>query len=145
MIISAQQESLEHLVPLFEQYRSLFMLSTKRQETIDFLETVLSKDVKIYLYFSRSKAVGFCSVYRSYSSFAFTAIDTINDLYVEEKWRKQGIANKLVEHVEKIAKGENVHSIKISTQNTNIAANKLYLKKGFALKTEFNLYSKRLI
>jgi GNAT superfamily N-acetyltransferase len=144
MITSAQKASLEHLVPLFKKYRSLFSLPTKQQQAIDFLDKALSSNVRIYLYFEQSKAVGFCCVYRTYSSFAFSAIDTVNDLYVDKSWRRKGIAQKLLAHVELIAKRDDVHSIKVSTQNTNVAANCLYLKKGFVEVTEFNLFSKRV-
>ena len=55
----------------------------------------------------------------------------INNLYVEEEYRKNGIASKLIDKYIEILKESNIDSITLEVNEHNIAAINLYKKKGF--------------
>jgi GNAT superfamily N-acetyltransferase len=144
LIVKVKLEHLEHLVPLFEAYRSVFGVTDNRQRVLDYLTAQIKLGAVFYLRFEKSKAIGFCAIFRSFSTFALAPIDTINDLFVSSKYRNQGVASELLRLVEENAKKEGVFSLKVSTQVTNNQAKCLYQKLGFNKNSDFNLYSKTI-
>lgn len=55
----------------------------------------------------------------------------LNELFVEEKFREQGIATKLLKFIEAYSKENNIKYFACSTGTGNAAAQSLYKKNGF--------------
>lgn len=68
----------------------------------------------------------------------------LNDLYVEESHRGRGIAKLLMSVAEEYAKESGAIRITLSTQTSNITAQKLYETRGYVKNEEFYHYTLRL-
>ncbi len=85
--------------------------------------------------------VGFVLNYHSFSSTALGKIIVLNDLYVVEGGRKNGIGKSLIERTFKLAREKGVVRVDLGTAKTNTTAQGLYEKIGFVQDTEFYAYS----
>jgi len=61
----------------------------------------------------------------------------LHRLAIKKEYRKEGIASKLFEYAEKLAKENNIKILKADTEVNNIKMNKLFIKLGFIKKGEF--------
>lgn len=66
-------------------------------------------------------------------------INSIHRLAVHPTNKTSGLAKELVEHVEKIAKNNGYHLIRLDTYSKNIAADKFYRKMGYQYAGDINL------
>jgi ribosomal protein S18 acetylase RimI-like enzyme len=69
----------------------------------------------------------------------------LNDLYVDEAYRKQGIASQLIRAAMAFAKANNARFVQLETQTDNYTAQSLYESVGFIQQqpdTEFLVYRK---
>ncbi|MNJ44874.1 putative acetyltransferase [compost metagenome] len=64
----------------------------------------------------------------------------LNDLYVREDYRKQGIAEQLLVHAKSFAVETNAKGIQLSTAPDNKQAQALYEKQGYVRDDEFYNY-----
>ena len=55
----------------------------------------------------------------------------VSSLVVDEKYRRQGIATKLLEEVELLARESEVDNVELTVNNWNANAFSLYEKRGF--------------
>ncbi|MNV96861.1 putative acetyltransferase [compost metagenome] len=67
----------------------------------------------------------------------------ITELFVEEKYRKQGVATALMGFAEDYFKDKNVKGYQLFTGKQNEIAQAFYEKNGYA-KSEEQMYRKRL-
>lgn len=65
----------------------------------------------------------------------------INDLYVDEAYRQQGVAKLLMEAAEEFARETGAIRTQLSTQISNDAARSLYESRGYIQDHEFYHYS----
>lgn len=56
----------------------------------------------------------------------------LNDLYIEENYRKQGAAEKLINYVIQYSKITRRKKVALATAYDNLSAQKLYEKIGFS-------------
>jgi ribosomal protein S18 acetylase RimI-like enzyme len=83
-------------------------------------------------------------LYPSYSSVAMKPIWILNDLFVSESSRNNGIARHLMLAVEKQAKLKDIFSIKLATGIENKKAQALYHSLNYKLNNDFEFFSKRI-
>jgi ribosomal protein S18 acetylase RimI-like enzyme len=84
--------------------------------------------------------VGFTQLYPTFSSISMQGSWILNDLYVVEEHRKQGIAEQLLEQAKRFALMTNAKGIALSTAPTNKNAQALYEKLGYIRDDEFYNY-----
>lgn len=60
----------------------------------------------------------------------------VNMLAVDERYRQQGVAHRLVEHFDSVCRDWGCHRIGLQCLNTNTAALALYERQGFAVTEE---------
>ncbi|MBP1905379.1 ribosomal protein S18 acetylase RimI-like enzyme [Paenibacillus turicensis] len=84
--------------------------------------------------------VGFTQLYPTFSSISMQRSWILNDLYVAEEHRKQGIAEQLLEQAKRFAMMTNAKGIALSTAPTNKQAQALYEKLGYVRDDEFYNY-----
>ncbi len=89
-------------------------------------------------------AVGFCQLYPSFSSVSLARAFILNDLYVVESSRKQGIATMLLNAAAEFAKELGAIRLTLSTAISNQAAQHLYEQAGWIRDQDFYVYNLRI-
>jgi GNAT superfamily N-acetyltransferase len=104
-IILAQLEHLEEISKLFDRYRIFYKQSSDIAAATKFLqERFEQKDSTIFLALEADRAIGFTQLYPSFSSVSMRRIWILNDLFVEEDFRKKSVAKLLMSAAEKFAR-----------------------------------------
>ena len=75
--------------------------------------------------------VGFAQVYYSFSSLRLAPFWVLNDLFVEEAYRGQGVGEQLLAELKTRAEAQGVCGIMLDTAMDNARAQSLYRKMGF--------------
>jgi GNAT superfamily N-acetyltransferase len=97
----AQLEQIEELAELFDRYRMFYQQPSNTEAARDFLQERLEKsDSTIFVASNDGQIVGFTQLYPSFSSVSMKRIWILNDLFVRETDRNQGVAKLLMNAVE---------------------------------------------
>ena len=100
----------------------------------------IEKDFKVSNFYKNciiknNNLIYLCEVDNSIVGYIYLIIDKdkakIDALYVEEEYRNRGIASKLLDYAITHFKKNNIKEVEINVLSNNIAAKKLYEKKGF--------------
>ena len=81
------------------------------------------------------KEVAHCVVWKKKKTTNYEAL-FVSSLVVDEKYRRQGIASKLLEEVELLARESEVDNVELTVNNWNANALSLYEKRGFRMLKE---------
>lgn len=146
-IVQASESTLEQTVEVFDLYRQFYQQPTDLASARAFINSRLQKqDTIIYLALNaEQEPLGFTQLFPSFSSVAMKPVYILNDLYVKEHVRKQGIATALLNTARAFAKKNKAHSIKLATAVTNHAAKTLYQRHGYQQINSFDYFSLPLI
>ncbi|HMV42759.1 MAG TPA: GNAT family N-acetyltransferase [Leptospiraceae bacterium] len=140
-IISANLEDLNEVLPLFNLYRDFYEMKPDLNKAESFLrERLQNKDSKIFLAKSENISVGFTQLYPSFSSLSMKPVWILNDLYVLESHRKQGIGKMLLDAAKQFAKETGSKGLTLTTAIQNTTAQSLYEKYGFMRNDHFYEY-----
>jgi ribosomal protein S18 acetylase RimI-like enzyme len=90
------------------------------------------------------KAVGFVQMMPKLSSTSMRRDWVVNDLFVAEQHRRQGIATALMNESLAFAKRTGAAKMSLKTQADNAAARALYEREGWELDAEFVTYTLRV-
>jgi ribosomal protein S18 acetylase RimI-like enzyme len=144
-VFVASSEHLEEVSKLFDRYRIFYQQSSDIAAARKFLEARFQKqDSTIFVAGDREHIVGFTQLYPSFSSVSMKPIWILNDLFVEETYRQQGVAHALMKSAENFARETGAIRITLSTQVTNIAAQALYESLGYKKNQDFYHYALQL-
>ncbi len=142
-VILANVEYLEEVANLFDRYRSFYQQPTDLQAARTFIgERFQQGDSKILVAIEGTQVIGFTQLYPSFSSISMQPIWILNDLFVAENYRQQGIAKSLMRAAADLARETDAVRIVLSTQVANVAAQSLYESLGFEKDQDFYHYSK---
>jgi ribosomal protein S18 acetylase RimI-like enzyme len=120
---------------LFNKYRIFYKQPSDIELAKNFVEARLNNnEAVIFVAFNNAIPVGFTLLYPKFSSKNAIKIWIINDLYVEQDYRKQGIGEQLIQKAFLYAKNEGVNIVELSTAVDNYTAQKLYESIGFIKK-----------
>jgi ribosomal protein S18 acetylase RimI-like enzyme len=137
----ATLENLETVVELFEAYRSFYQGAPDETAARSFIrERLLEKDSVIFLAERLDQPVGFMQFYPSFTSVGMARIWILNDLFVDQKYRRHGVASQLLKAAEVFAKETGARKMILSTAVTNMAAQALYERHGWKRETDFLAY-----
>lgn len=122
-----------HLViELFDQYRVFYKKSSDLKLAESFINARLSQNESvIYVALDNGKPVGFTQLYPKYSSGAAIKNWILNDLYVGEGYRKQGIGHQLISAAMDFARSDGSVFVQLETAVDNYTAQSLYEGIGF--------------
>ena len=124
-----------HLVyELFNQYRIFYKQQPDVESAKKFIDARVNNNesvIFVALDDNKSKPVGFTQLYPNYSSVRAIKNWTLNDLYVDKDYRKQGIGEKLIKTAMEFAKNDNANFVELSTAVDNYSAQSVYEKIGF--------------
>jgi len=143
-IIKANKNYLNLIAPLFDAYRVFYKQDSDILEAEKFISERLENSDSIILLVTNQaedEAFGFAQIYPSFTSIGMKKIFILNDLYVNEEYRKTGLARMLLEEVKSLAKENNVSKITLKTAHSNIIAKRLYESLGYERDNEFLSYN----
>ncbi|WP_373309541.1 MULTISPECIES: GNAT family N-acetyltransferase [Paenibacillus] len=142
-IREAGLEDLHELAAIFDLYRIFYGQETDVEgaaaflfERIEHRESVIliAEDVK------QGRIAGFTQLYPVFSSISMKRSYILNDLYIREQYRKQGIARLLLEAAKRYAKLARAKGLSLSTAVTNVRAQQLYEQSGYVRDEQFIHY-----
>jgi GNAT superfamily N-acetyltransferase len=84
-------------------------------------------------------AVGLAQLYPSYSTTALARVFILNDLFVDERGRRQGVARQLLAAVESYAWAHGAVRVSLNVARDNLAAQALYEAQGWRADTQFSM------
>ncbi|MBM7845533.1 GNAT family N-acetyltransferase [Herpetosiphon giganteus] len=141
-IIQAGLDELERLVPLFDGYRQFYRQASDRAAARAFLHDRLSNSESIiFLAQTPEAGVGFCQLYPSFSSVSMRRIWILNDLFVAEHARGQGVASGLLNAARDWAISTKSKGLVLETEVTNLQAQRLYEQHGWQKTVDEYFYS----
>jgi ribosomal protein S18 acetylase RimI-like enzyme len=127
---------------LFALYRVFYGQAHDAAGSAAFLRARLERDQSI-LYVARSgdgAVLGFAQVYPTFASVELAAAWRLNDLYVLETARAQGVGALLMRAVREGAQDAGAAWIDLETARGNVNAQRLYEREGYTRDDEFLHY-----
>src|SRR5690606_37911153 len=140
-------EQIDDVAYLFNEYRVFYKQTSDLNGAKQFIQDRFQqRDSVIFLVIDEeeNKAIGFTQLYPSHSSVSMKRIWILNDLYVLESHRKQGVASLLLEEARSYGVLTNAARISLSTAINNETAQKLYEQTGYRQDNEYYHYSYEL-
>lgn len=134
-IHQANINDIEDLEVIFSLYLKFYKVESIRDDNITFLkERVQNNESVIFTAKKDDEIVGFTQLFPTFSSASLKKVYILNDLFVLENYRNQGIAKLLIHQVIEFAKENNCARVSLSTARDN-PAQFLYEKLGFKEST----------
>lgn len=123
MIISVNIDNID----LINQIQNIFYDIYKQKDELK-NEFMLNPYTKVYIYIENNNILGLIHINDIYDRYE------INNIYVLEKYRKNGIASKLLEKVIEEGNNKKIINITLEVRKNNEKAIKLYKKYNFVEK-----------
>jgi ribosomal protein S18 acetylase RimI-like enzyme len=140
-IRQANHSDIDQLTSLFDQYRVFYGKASDQSSARAFLEQRLTNaDSVIFVAAEGSTLKGFTQLYPLFSSVRMKKLWLLNDLYVHEKHRGQGLSVALIDEAKKLCRESGACGISLETAKSNEIGNNLYPKVGFKLNDGHNFY-----
>ncbi len=140
-VIEVQLTHITLILPLFNKYRKFYQVEDKPEEAEAFLRDRIEKnESKIFLAMQGDISIGFTQLYPSFSSLSMKRVWILNDLYVDEAYRKHGVGKMLLDAAKEFAVQTNSKGLTLSTGIENETAQSLYEKYGFIRNEHFYEY-----
>jgi GNAT superfamily N-acetyltransferase len=139
--VRAELDDLDALVPLFDAYRRFYGQTSDLAAARAFLADRFKRgESVIFLAVVDGAIVGFTQLYPSFSSVSMKRLWVLNDLFVTPDARKSGAGRALLERAERWAAETGAKGLTLSTQITNLTAQRLYEACGWTRDDEFIHY-----
>ena len=131
-VIRATIENLDQVAPLFNGYRIFYKQPSDLEAARKFLTARFNKkDSEIFLALDdQGNGLGFTQLYPSFSSVKMQRVYILNDLFVAEKARGQGVGEAIMERAKQFARDEKCRGLTLETESDN-PARKLYERLGW--------------
>lgn len=136
-------EDLNELSKIFNEYRIFYGQQSNVEKAHEFLfERFVHRESIIFVIKDTSKNMisGFTQLYPVFSSISLERSLILNDLYVLEEYRKQGLGQLLLEEARRYAIQIKAKGIELSTAIKNLQAQRLYERNGYVKDQEFFHY-----
>ena len=137
----ATDADLDDLVPLFNDFRVYHGKEPDLGGARQFLlERFNHGESVVFIAHLDGVPSGFAQLYPSFSSTAMARVFILNDLYVSDAARRQGVAARLLEAVEAFAWTFGAVRVSLNVVRTNTRAQALYAARGWQQDHEFFMY-----
>lgn len=141
-IARATIEDLQVLVPLFDAYRVFYGRSSDPAIARAFLHERFERgESVIFLARDDGGALGFTQLYPCFSSVSARRLWVLNDLYVEARARRSGVARALMEAAHAYARDTGAARVTLCTAGDNMPAQALYESLGYMRETKMLAYA----
>jgi GNAT superfamily N-acetyltransferase len=132
---------LDVLVPLFDAYRQFYRKASDPAGAKSFLHARLVAGESVaFIARSGGRAVGFTQLYPFFSSTRMARLWLLNDLFVSEDARNQGVGEALLDAARDHAAATGACELILETANEN-PARRLYERYGYRHVTEYAFYA----
>jgi ribosomal protein S18 acetylase RimI-like enzyme len=112
---------------LFEQYRIFYQCKPDSRLARQFItERLKRQDSLVFIAFVDGKAAGFAQMYPTWSSLSMKPSWILNDLFVVNDFRRQGVASAIVAKCEAFAQESGAVGLSLQTAMDNNSAQALY-------------------
>ena len=123
---------------LFDAYRVFYHQSSNLPAAFDFLEQRISKNESaIFVAIMGNEAVGFVQLYPVFSSIQMKKSWILNDLFVAESARNQGIGEALLQQAKQFGRESGAAYLLLQTGYDNYSAQSVYEKNGWIKAQDF--------
>jgi ribosomal protein S18 acetylase RimI-like enzyme len=130
------------LTLLFDGYRQFYGKPSEPDRCAFFLQERLFRNESIvFLAHFNNQPAGFTQLYPQFTSVNLARTWHLNDLFVDQNFRRAGIAKALMLHAIAFARQDGALRLTLETQLTNTNARALYEKLGMKQGTEFTKYA----
>ena len=137
-IKEVRRDDVSMVAILFDAYRVFYKQSSNLQAAFDFLEQRVDKNEStIFMAILQGEAVGFIQLYPIFSSVSLKPAWLLNDLYVAENARRQGVAEALLQQAKQFALETKAAYVLLQTSEDNYKAQSVYEKNGWIKLTDF--------
>lgn len=132
----------ELLAPLFDAYRVFYEQESDLASARKYIEERLTNNESIIFMAknSQEEVIGFTQLYPSFSSISLQRTWILNDLYVLESERGNGVGRMLIQAATEFARGTGAKGLSLETAHDNYNAQGLYESQGFVRDSEFYSY-----
>jgi len=125
------------LVPLFDGYRVFYNQESDLKGAHDFLKERISLNQSTILLAEKEEnVVGFTQMYPIFSSVSMQSLHVLNDLFVDPRYRGEGIGEKLLDAAKQFAIEVGSKGLNLETHHTN-PAKQLYERLGWVNDQEY--------
>ena len=130
---------IEQLTKLFHEYLAFYNVNHFSCEDIErFLtDRLMKNESKIFIAKKGENIVGFVQLYPTFSSLSLKRVWILNDLFVGPGYRREGIADILMDEAEKFSKEGAAKGLSLETGVDNSKAQALYTKRGWKPSSGF--------
>ena len=134
-------KDLESLSNLFNLYRLFYQQESDLEGAKAYIkERIENKESVLFVVKDEQNYVGFIQLYPTFSSISMKRAWILNDLYVDEKARKQGVGELLLHKAKEYAIETGAKYLSLSTAKDNYSAQRLYEKNGYKMDSQFYHY-----
>ena len=143
-IIKAGIADLDLIVPLFDAYRQFYEQDADAAKVKAFLHTRIQREESVIflaLMEGSREAMGFTQLYPSFSSVSMQRLWILNDLFVDPKHRKKGVATSLMNTARQLAEDTRSKGLMLETGKENSPAQALYEKLGYKKEEDYFVYN----
>lgn len=142
-IRNATLNDLDLVTNLFSKYRQFYKQTLNVVGEQDFIRQRLqNEDSIIYIAYIEDKPAGFAQLYPVFSSVAMKRTYILNDLYVNEEYRKLGVAQALINKSYELCGKNDARYLTLQTAPDNEKAQQLYKKMGMVHDVAFLRFTK---
>lgn len=141
-ILKVTAAEVDLVVPLFDKYRMTYDQPSDLDVARSFLEDrIANKESVVFLAKNeQGEGIGFTQLYPSFSSVSAVRTWILNDLYVVDELRGQGIARKILNAARDYAMSTEAKGIGLETSKDNLSTQRLYWSLGYERQTEYRRY-----
>lgn len=140
-VVEATASDLDEAAALFDAYRVFYRQASDVAAARAFLaERFKRHDAVLLLARHDGTAAGFVQLYPSLSSVSMKRIWILNDLYVAPGARRLGIGRRLMDAARDLARRTGAIRLELTTERSNITAQALYERCGYARDDVFYKY-----
>ncbi|HPG06095.1 MAG TPA: GNAT family N-acetyltransferase [Saprospiraceae bacterium] len=123
---------LDSIVPLFDAYRQFYRQPADLPGARKFLtERLENNESRIFAAYITNAPQAFVQLYPFFTSVGMRRNWVLNDLFVQEDFRSQGVGRALIQHVQTLCRAEDLAGLMLETEVSNAAGNHLYQSCGF--------------
>ncbi len=128
---------------LFHAYRRFYEIDSQPRDCVEFIsQRAVHRDSVIFVACRPGGTpMAFVQMYPLFSEVTLKRIWLLNDLYVNESERKNGVARRLMERCTAFVRESGGSEITLATAPTNLAAQSLYQKLGYVKNEQFWVYN----
>lgn len=139
---SASMSDIDELTRLFDEYRIFYEQTSDLDLARSFLTKRIENDESRIFVGDKGdgSCCGFTQLFPSFSSVSALPIWVLNDLYVENSARKQGVGRLLMNKARDFAVRTDSKGILLETAKTNVNAQALYESLGYIQNRESFFY-----